>query len=122
MPSPKRKRDPLAGQELANLRAKILVCKEIHPDQGPAALAAMILDGANSPNMEKRTLCKMVERTLKANGADKRESNGRDPWVCTPNFCHNVKMASQGKGNKSTRSLATRFNTCESRISSAMLY
>ena len=94
---------PLQGEELSQPRCKVLALHEVMPDMGNSKLADLILKGKNPPKMQKRTLRKLVERTIKSGGKDGRVNNKRPRSVLTPNF----KQATQVRGLGTMTSLNT---------------
>ena len=82
----------------------------------PAALADLILSGAKPPAMAKRSLEKLISRTLKSSGQDGRKNSGRKAWVRTPKFCDNVKKNAKNQIRKSTRVIATKMKTSNTSV------
>ena len=113
--SSKLKREILQGDELRQLRQKVISIIEVHSDWGYTDVARLILDGNNAPKMDIRCLAKFVERTAKNEGKDGRASNGRAPWVRTPRFIEDVRKAAENKVGKSSRNLAARKGCSQDR-------
>jgi hypothetical protein len=88
------------------MRQKILTARDLLPKASPVPLADMIFNGKNAPKTDRNTFIRLVRRTLKSDGQDKRKNNGKERTVQTPLFLKGLRQTLAGKDGLSSRELA----------------